>query len=86
MVFDRVTELAKTRGLTRAQVAFAWILHKSPVVSPVVGATKPSHLDDPIAALSVKLSANEIHFLEELYVPHMITQLQGSYDHNRQWQ
>jgi len=70
LVIDRVNEIARERGLPPAQIALAWMLHKPVVTSPIVGATKPKHLEDAIAAASVKLSPEEIARLEELYQPH----------------
>jgi 1-deoxyxylulose-5-phosphate synthase len=72
-VVERVAEVAANRGIPRAQVALAWILQKEPVTAPIVGATKPHHLEDAVAALSVKLDENEIASLEEPYVPHPIS-------------
>jgi 1-deoxyxylulose-5-phosphate synthase len=69
-VVDRVNEIAKQRNLPPSQIALAWVLSKAVVAAPIVGATKPQHLDDAIAALSVKLSPEEITKLEELYQPH----------------
>jgi aryl-alcohol dehydrogenase-like predicted oxidoreductase len=69
-VVDRVNEFARERALPPSQVALAWLLHKPVVTSPIVGATKPHHLEDAVAALSVKLSEAEIARLEELYQPH----------------
>jgi len=69
-VIQRVNELAHKRGLPPSHLALAWLLHKPVVTSPIVGATKPHHLDDAIAALSVNLSEDEIRQLEELYQPH----------------
>ena len=69
-VIDRVNEVAKQRGVPPSQIALAWLLHKPVVTSPIVGATKSHHLDDAVAALSVKLSEAEIKRLEELYQPH----------------
>jgi aryl-alcohol dehydrogenase-like predicted oxidoreductase len=71
-VIDRVGELAESRGVSRAQVALAWVLSKPVVTSPIIGATKPHHLEDANAALSLKLSNDEIAKLEEAYVPHPI--------------
>jgi 1-deoxyxylulose-5-phosphate synthase len=71
-VVERVAELAKKHGLPRAQIALAWVLQKAPVVSPIVGATKISHIDDAVASLKVKLSSDEIKALEEPYVPHPV--------------
>jgi len=53
-------------------VALAWLLHKPPVVAPVIGATKIAHLEDSAGAVSVSLSDEEIAYLEEAYVPHKI--------------
>jgi aryl-alcohol dehydrogenase-like predicted oxidoreductase len=69
-VVDRVTQVAKARGLPRAQIALAWLLSKPVITAPIVGATKLQHLDDALAAVSVKLTAEEIATLEEAYVPH----------------
>ena len=69
-VVDRLGEVAKGRGLPPAQVALAWVLHQPAVTAPIVGATKPHHLEDAVGALSVKLTEQEIKALEELYVPH----------------
>jgi aryl-alcohol dehydrogenase-like predicted oxidoreductase len=74
-VVERVGRIAGARGLPQAQVALAWLLHKPGVTSPIVGATKMSHLEDAVAALSVKLSPQEIESLEEPYVPHAVTEL-----------
>jgi aryl-alcohol dehydrogenase-like predicted oxidoreductase len=71
-VVDRVGEVAQARGVPRAQLALAWVLAKPVVTSPIIGATKPHHLEDAIAALSLKLSSDEIAKLEEPYVPHPI--------------
>jgi aryl-alcohol dehydrogenase-like predicted oxidoreductase len=69
-VVDRVTQVAEARGLPRAQIALAWLLSKPVITAPIVGATKLQHLDDALAAVSVKLTAEEIATLEEAYVPH----------------
>ena len=71
-IIDRVEELAKKRGVPAAQIALAWILHKPEVVAPIVGASKPHHLDDALASVNVKLSVEEIARLEEPYLPHAI--------------
>ncbi|MBC7768108.1 MAG: aldo/keto reductase [Phycisphaerales bacterium] len=71
-IIDRVGEIAASRGLPRAQVALAWLLHKPGVTAPIVGATKPGQLDDAIAAVDVTLSPEEIAKLEEPYVPHAV--------------
>jgi len=69
---ERVSELAEARGIPMAQVALAWMLSKPVVTAPIIGATKPHHLEDAIAAISVQLSPDEIQRLEEPYRPHPI--------------
>jgi 1-deoxyxylulose-5-phosphate synthase len=71
-VVDRVAEVARLRGIPRAQVALAWLLAKQVVTAPIVGATKLHHLDDALASVNVKLSDDEITSLEEPYVPHAV--------------
>ncbi len=71
-VVNRVGEIAATRGLPRAEVALAWLLSKPVVTAPIVGATKPQHLEDAVAALGVKLTGEEIAALEAPYVPHPV--------------
>jgi len=71
-VTERVGEMATSRGIPRAQVALAWLLQKPAVTSPIIGATKANHLEDAVAALSVKLTAEEMSRLEEPYVPHPV--------------
>jgi 1-deoxyxylulose-5-phosphate synthase len=68
-IADRVGEIAKRRGVSRMQIALAWVLSRPGVAAPIVGATKLPHLDEAIAALSVKLAPEECTFLEELYQP-----------------
>jgi aryl-alcohol dehydrogenase-like predicted oxidoreductase len=65
-----VAEVAKARGVSRAQVALAWVLSKPVVTAPIIGASKPNHLADAVAAVSLQLSAEEVAMLEEPYVPH----------------
>jgi aryl-alcohol dehydrogenase-like predicted oxidoreductase len=72
-VVDRVTEVAAARGVSQAQVALAWLLHRPGVTAPIVGATRPHHLEDALAAEQLELSADEIARLEEPYVPHAIS-------------
>jgi aryl-alcohol dehydrogenase-like predicted oxidoreductase len=72
VIEQRVSELAEKRGLPMAQVALAWMLSKPFVTAPIIGATKPQHLEDAIAALSVQLSPDEIRHLEEAYQPHPV--------------
>jgi len=71
-VADRLTQVAQARGLPNMRVALAWILSKPGVTAPIIGASKLTHLEDALAALSVKLSEDEIKQLEELYKPHPI--------------
>jgi aryl-alcohol dehydrogenase-like predicted oxidoreductase len=71
-VVDRLGQIAEQRSIPRAQVALAWLLSKGAVTSPIVGATKPHHLQDAVAALSVHLTPQEITALEEPYTPHPV--------------
>ena len=71
-IVERVGEIAGKRGVPRAQVALAWLLHKAVVTAPIIGASKMQHLDDAVAALSLKLSAEEMAALEAPYVPHPV--------------
>jgi len=71
-VVARVAEVAKARGVPRAQIALAWLLHKPVITAPIIGATRLEHLDDALGSLEVKLSAEEIAALEEPYVPHAV--------------
>ena len=71
-VVKRVAELAEKHGIPRVHIALAWLLQKQPVTAPIIGATKISHLEDAIGALSVKLSPEDVSYLEEPYVPHRI--------------
>lgn len=71
-VVEVVTEVASARGVPRAQVALAWVLAKPLVSAPIIGASRPLHLDDARAALSLRLDAEEIARLEAPYVPHAV--------------
>jgi aryl-alcohol dehydrogenase-like predicted oxidoreductase len=71
-VVERVAEVAEQHGVSRVQIALAWLLQKEPVTSPIIGATKISHLEEAAGALAVTLSADDIAYLEEPYVPHRI--------------
>jgi 1-deoxyxylulose-5-phosphate synthase len=71
-VVNRVAEVAQARGVPRAQIALAWLLAKPMITAPIVGATKLHHLDDALASVTVKLSADEIAALEAPYVPHEV--------------
>lgn len=70
-VIEAVKEVAEARGLPRALIALAWVLHKETVTAPIIGATKEHHLTDAIASLDVRLTSEEIERLEEAYVPHL---------------
>jgi 1-deoxyxylulose-5-phosphate synthase len=71
-IVERVAELAVRYGVPRVHIALAWLLQKEPVTAPIIGATKLSHLDDAAGALAVKLSPEDVTYLEEPYVPHRI--------------
>jgi aryl-alcohol dehydrogenase-like predicted oxidoreductase len=71
-IVEAVTRIAEDRGVSRAQVALAWLLHQDPVTAPIVGAAKPHHIDDAVAAVELRLSDKEIEELEQPYTPHPI--------------
>ena len=71
-VVEAVATVATERGVPRAQIALAWVLAKSEVSAPIIGASKHAHLDDAIAALAVGLTETEIARLEAPYVPHAV--------------
>jgi aryl-alcohol dehydrogenase-like predicted oxidoreductase len=71
-VVDALGQLSEQRGIPRAQVALAWLLSKPGVTAPIVGASKPHHLEDAVAAINVKLTPEEIGALEAPYVPHPV--------------
>jgi 1-deoxyxylulose-5-phosphate synthase len=71
-VVDRISEIAKKRGVQNAQIALAWILSKPGVSAPIIGASKMDHLDQAIAALDIHLDESEIKALEEPYEPHPV--------------
>jgi len=71
-IVNRLTEIADQRGLPNAQIALAWMLSNPSITAPIIGASKPGHLEDAVAALSVKLTQEEITRLEELYQPHPV--------------
>ena len=71
-VVERLGELAAGRGVPMAQIALAWLLSKPAITAPIVGATKLHHLEDAIAAVSLKLSPDEVKSLEEPYTPHPV--------------
>lgn len=71
-IIERVAALSEKHGISRVKVALAWLLQKQPVTAPIIGATKISHLEEALGALSVKLSSEEVTFLEEPYTPHAV--------------
>jgi len=71
-IVDRVEELAKKHEVPIPYISTAWLLQKDTVAAPIIGATKVSHIEDAVAALSIKLTAEEVAFLEEPYVPHKV--------------
>ena len=71
-VVNRLTEIASLRKLPNARIALAWMLSKPAITAPIIGASKPGHLEDAVAALSVRLTPEEITLLEEPYKPHPV--------------
>ncbi|HWB36025.1 MAG TPA: aldo/keto reductase [Rugosimonospora sp.] len=71
-VVDAVAQVAQERGVPRAQVALAWLAGRPGVTAPIVGATKPNHLEDAVAALDLELTPDEVERLEKGYVPHPV--------------
>jgi 1-deoxyxylulose-5-phosphate synthase len=72
-VIDAVAQVAAARGVPRAQVALAWVAQKPDVTAPIIGASRPGHLEDAVAALDLHLTAEEIAVLEAPYVPHPVS-------------
>ncbi len=72
IIIERVKEIAEKYNVQRAEVALAWLLKKEQVVSPIVGATKFSHLETAVSALNLELTQEDIKYLEEEYVPHNV--------------
>jgi aryl-alcohol dehydrogenase (NADP+) len=71
-VVARLSEIAKKRGVSNAQVALAWMLQQPAVTAPIIGASKMPHLEEAVAALSIKLEPEEMKALEEPYTPHNV--------------
>ncbi len=71
-IVERVSEIAKQHGVSNIQIALAWLYNKPEIAAPIIGASKPHHLPEAVAALDVKLSAEQVKYLEELYQPHPI--------------
>jgi len=71
-VVNRLGEIARQHGVPQAQVALAWLLSKPAVTAPIVGATKPHHLEDAVAAVSLRLTTEQTEALEHPYSPHPV--------------
>jgi aryl-alcohol dehydrogenase (NADP+) len=71
-IAGRVAELAQRREVSPAQIALAWLLHQPGVTCPIIGASKMHHLEEAVAALEIRLSAEDLTFLEERYQPHPV--------------
>ncbi|KND40192.1 aldo/keto reductase [Streptomyces acidiscabies] len=71
-IVEAVTRIAEARSVPRAQVALAWLLHQDTVTAPIIGASKPKHLEDAVAAVELELTDKEIEELETPYTPHPI--------------
>lgn len=72
LVVERVAEIAQKRGVPRTQIALAWLLQKDSVAAPIIGTTKISNLEDAVSSLGIKLTSEEIMYMEAPYVPHRI--------------
>jgi len=71
-IVERVATLASQKSVSQAQMALAWLLHKPGVTAPIIGASKLLHLEEAAGALEIKLSDEEIKYLEEIYQPHSV--------------
>ncbi|AXI09824.1 aldo/keto reductase [Oceanobacillus zhaokaii] len=71
-IVERLAEVANNYGVTRDKIALAWLLNKDQVVSPIIGAQKESHLESAATAIDIYLTPDEMHYLEELYIPHPV--------------
>ena len=71
-IVEKVAEIASLRGVSKAQVALSWVASRPGVAAPIIGASKPQHLDDAVAAIRLRLNEQETEALEELYVPHPV--------------
>jgi 1-deoxyxylulose-5-phosphate synthase len=72
LVVERLAEVAEKHEVPRTQIALAWLMQKQPLTVPIIGATKISHLEAAVPALEVKLTTEEVAYMEEPYVPHRI--------------
>lgn len=73
IIAERVASIAQERGVSRAQIALAWLLSKPVVSAPIIGASRHEHLEDAVAAVDLELTQEEIAELETAYVPHHVT-------------
>ena len=71
-IANRVTQVARQKGVSPVQIALSWILHQPGITAPIIGASKLQHLNDAVAALEVRLDAEERKYLEEPYQPHNV--------------
>jgi len=71
-IVEAVTRIANDRGVPRAQVALAWLLHQNMVAAPIIGAAKPHHIEDAVAAVELELSDKDLEELQEPYAPHAV--------------
>lgn len=78
-IVDVVIEIAEQHGIPPAQIALSWLLSKPAVMSPIIGATKPHHLSDAVAAMAVRLDADEVEALESSYRPHSVMGFQEAH-------
>ena len=67
---NRITEVARKRGVSNARIALAWVAQQPGITAPIFGASKPGHLEDDVAALEIKLDDSELKALTEPYQPH----------------
>lgn len=72
VVVEQVAAVAERRGVPRAQVALAWLLHQPTVTSPIIGATKPHHLEQALGAVTLALTEEDVQQLEQPYAPHAV--------------
>ncbi|MFI6248946.1 aldo/keto reductase [Streptomyces sp. NPDC051016] len=72
-IVEAVTRIADDRAVPRAQVALSWLLHQTTVTAPIIGASKPHHIDDAVAAVELQLSDKELEELQQPYGPHPIS-------------
>jgi aryl-alcohol dehydrogenase (NADP+) len=71
-VVDRITEIARRKAVSNAQIALAWLLHQPGMTAPIIGASTLEQLDDTVKGVDVKLTAEELKYLAEPYRPHQV--------------